>query len=997
MDPQRWKQVDSLLQQALERPAEEREAFLRRVCGDDSALLGEVRSLLDSQQLAGSFLESPAIEMAAEAIAKGEDLSDTSGTAFEPGTMIAHYRLTGKLGEGGMGEVYRARDTKLQRDVALKILPQDMVHDAERMARFKREAQVLASLNHTIIAAIHGLEESNGVHALVMELVEGETLAERISVAAVSQPPGSFPKRKAAGEDTGATTRERGALPYEDALPIAKQIAEALEYAHEHGVIHRDLKPANVKITPEGTVKVLDFGLAKVLNPQDSSSALDPANSPSITAMATQPGMILGTAAYMSPEQAKGQRVDRRCDIWAFGCVLYEMLAGRKAFEGETISDVLAAVIRAEPDWTALPGTTPQSIQRLIRRCLQKDLRQRQRDIGDVRITIEETISGVGEGSALPGASTVQREPRGLPYRALPWVLAATTILFAAVAAYFVLQHKEQRPVIRFTISSPEKIRVDFSFHLSPDGRHLAVAWSPSSIAQSLLWVHSLDSLTSELLQGTDGAVTPFWSPDSRYIGFYANGKLKKIALSGGPPQTLCDAAGYGATWNRDGVILFSNQGGLYRVPDMGGAPTLVAAPDRARPEGLPVWPQFLPDGRHFLFHVSASPVSLSTPNGSFLAVGDLGSGKTRRLVEENAYSFYASPGYLIYAQGGDLVARAFDAKRLQFTGQAVLLVPRGAGVGASLQEFSASENGTLVYEAGAAAFRNVMIWFNRKGEKVGTVGQQGFYSSPAISPYGTKVAVGVGELGARDIWVYELKQGTGSRLTFSAADDLSPVWSADGSRIMFTSTRRGGRDLYQKPANGLGKTELVFADKNRGKSLYDWSRDGRYVIYGTAGGAPTDLLVLPLFGERKPLAFAQGGFRVWQGEFSPRGQYVAYSSTQTGKIEVYVQTFPQRLGNWQISTSGGSDPMWRRDGRELFYLSSDNKLMVVDVKTNTPPFQAGIPKPLFQTQPIPGLWRNRYVVSPDGQRFLMLVPAGDTKPEPITVVVNWPALLKKQ
>jgi serine/threonine protein kinase len=584
--------------------------------------------------------------------------------ALQAGTRLGAYEIISPLGAGGMGEVYRARDTKLQRDVAVKILPETMARDAQRMARFEREAQVLASLNHPNIAAIYGLEESNGIRALVMELVEGETLGERIAASRPLTLPASrdtlspqagrggksndlTPSPQGRGWSSGAGPGEgsRGsALATEDALPIAKQIAEALEYAHERGVIHRDLKPANVKITPEGTVKVLDFGLAKVLETQDTSTTTDIANSPTLSAMATQAGMILGTAAYMSPEQAKGQRVDRRADIWAFGCVLYEMLTGRKPFEGETISDVLASVIKTEPDWSAIPEPVPPSIQKLIRRCLTKDPKQRLRDIGEARITIEETISGVGEPFGLP------REGEALPYpqppksplrRALPGALAAVGFLLAAVLAVAYLFKSPAAPVqsTQSLIAAPEN--VSFAFEppagaptLSPDGTRLVFPARDASGKESL-WVRPLNSLTAQRLQGTDGGRFPFWAPDSRQLGFFQDRKLKKIDVTGGPPVLICDApTGRGGAWSKDGVIVFAPQirgAGLSSVPAAGGTPAAIATPKESGGPSSNRWPVFLPDGRHFLY-LSGNLESPGTPKLG-IHVGETGSNEQKFLL----------------------------------------------------------------------------------------------------------------------------------------------------------------------------------------------------------------------------------------------------------------------------------------------------------------------------------------------------------------------------
>ena len=935
---------------------------------------------------------------------------------------IGHYQVIAKIGAGGMGEVYRARDTRLNRDVAIKVLPRAFAEDPHRMARFEREAQLLASLNHPKIAAIYGLEESGTTRALVMELVEGPTLAERIGRTASSgrsKAGSASPTLAAAG--SGGTTGERtvaaaggrkAAIPIDEALPIAEQVAEALEYAHEHGVVHRDLKPANIKITPDGDVKILDFGLAKAMGLEEGSG--DISNSPTLSLAMTEAGLIIGTAAYMAPEQAKAKQVDRRADIWAFGCVLYEMLSGRKAFEGETVSDILAAVIKSEPDWSALPADTPPAVERLLRRCLQKDVRQRLQAIGDARIAIEETISG--EGAAAEAAVSGGRAPgaqRISPLRrALPWALGATTlaaILLAAFAAWLLLQPKQRQNVVRFPVLPPEN--ADF-FNggmpsISPDGRTLAFVAQPGPNKPPVLWLRPLDSLTAQPIPGTDKPFIPFWSPDSQWIGFYADGKLEKVAVSGGAPQALCndDRIG-GATWSRDGVILFAGKDrALYRVPDTGGTPTLVLAPDPAHPGTAYSVPQFLPDGRHFLFLV-ATPGTRTR----ILAAGSLDSKTVEHLSQIGSGADYAAPGYLFYLDQSALMARPFDAAALRFTGPAVLVAQGVGGSNNSHGYFSVSPAGALAYMAGIIIQNTPgqIAWFNRAGEKLGTVGKPGIYAAPALSPDGTRFAVMVGEYPKHDIWIYDLKRGAASRLNFNPADEVNPIWTRDGSTVFFSSSRSGQYGIYEKAADGLGSTQPVFLSMGQDAAINDLSPDGRYAIYDTvAGKNGNQIWGVPLFGDRKSFTFVRGdagqsGFESAAPQFSSNGRYLAYSTNETGVREVYVQTFPQHTGKWQISVSGGAEPIWSRDGKELFYLApgdnaSDTKLMSAAVNTDSAAFQAGIPKPLFQTQLIPvWYWRNIYVPSPDGQRFLMIVPAGQAKQEPITVVMNWPALLKK-
>ncbi|MGB6975157.1 MAG: protein kinase [Terracidiphilus sp.] len=949
------------------------------------------------------------------------------GTLFmglQSGSHLGIYEVLSPLGKGGMGEVYRAHDTRLNRDVALKVLPQGFAQDPFRMARFEREAQLLASLNHPKIAAIYGLEVSGSTRALVMELVEGPTLDERIGRASASArskaASASAAKASAsaahAAASAGSGTKSAAksgsgnhahfaSLPLDEALPIAQQVAEALEYAHERGVVHRDLKPANIKVMSDGCVKVLDFGLAKAMGPEEASD--DISNSPTLSMAMTQAGFILGTAAYMAPEQAKGKQVDRRADIWAFGCVFYEMLTGKKAFEGETISDVLASVIRAEPDWTALPEATPPSMKQLVRRCLEKDPKHRLRDIGDARIAIEDTLAGAGnDADAGIHTGPVTEGGRGAQLRRfLPWALGAVALVSTVAAAWLLLEPKPPQNVVRFPIPQPENatFTVGSMMSLSPDGRTLAFVAQPGPDKPAMLWLRPLDRLTAQLIPGTENAGGPFWSPDSQQIGFFTNDSLEKVAAAGGAPQVLCATNGISATWNRDGVILFGDQSfRLYRVPDTGGTPALVLAPDPAHKELRYIFPQFLPDGKHYLVEVLGPDAS-----SNFLGAGSLDSKTVERLAQVNSQGVYASPGDLFYLDQNTLMARPFDAKALRFTGAAVPVAQNVGTYRSTYGFFSVSPAGVLAYIAEYTSIENTtgqMTWFNRAGAKQGTLGEPEIWSTPAVSPDGIRLAVAKGEQSKQDIWVFDLKRGAASRLTFNLANDTNPSWLPGGSQILFSSQRKGPYGIYQKNADGLGSTQVVSESGGNAMAIDAVSSDGRYVIYDTAGGSnATELWVLPLFGDRKPFPFVQGKFNATSAQFSPNGRYVAYTSEETGRHEVYVQTFPKPTGKWQISTAGGEEPIWRRDGRELFYLfhgesaSGGDKLMSVAVDSNSAAFQAGIPKELFETKLIPlWFWRNVYVPSPDGQRFLMIVPATKAKPQPITVVLNWPALMKK-
>jgi serine/threonine protein kinase/Tol biopolymer transport system component len=967
MTPERWQQVRAMLAGALERAQADRAAYLDQVSCEPS-LRREVESLLAREKEAERFLEAPALEVAAKML--GNNGPDQSLI----GAKIGSYQVVSLLGAGGMGEVYQAHDTKLGRDVAIKVLPPAFVHDPYRLSRFQREAKMLASLNHPNIATIHGLEQSDGVNYLVMELVPGQTLAERVSA---------------------------GALKIEEGLKLGVQIAEALEAAHEKGVIHRDLKPANVKVTPGGRVKVLDFGLAKAFagdSGQDLSHAL------TLEAMGTEEGRILGTPAYMSPEQARGKSVDKRTDIWAFGCVLYELLTGKAAFDGETVSDMIVAVLEREPEWELLPPPIPAKIQDLLRRCLQKDSQRRLRDIGDARIEIEEALAApkvaAPTQAGVPVSAITQRKSREL----LAWAIAAIAIVIAALVlgafAYF-RNVPQDAKTIRFFVSPPETWTLTRQLGLfgsppdplavSPDGHRIALV-ATSADGRTLLWVRSLDTLNAQPLAGTEGAAHPFWSPDSRFLGFFAGGKLKKIDVSGGPPLTLCDAPDdRGGAWSQDGVIVFApkTDSALQKVPDSGGTPiaATVLAPGEAH-RG----PVFLPDGRHFLYRVK-------TEEGApgLIYIASLNSTDRKLLLSTNTGTVVFTQGHLLFLRGTTLMAQPFDARHLVLTGDAFPIAEQiqiqsnpNAGYGL----FSASGNGVLAYQTGAGTTGSQLVWFDRAGKQVGTLGDSATYADLVLSPNEKQASVSISDGQQRDIWLYDVARGLRTRFTFDPADELNSVWSPDASRLVFNSRRKGHLNLYQKASSGAG-TEEVLLEDNRDKSPQSWSPDGRFILY-TSSGPPTgdDLFVLPLSGDRKPVPFLQTPFNEYDGQFSPDGRYVLYVSDESGKDDVYVTPFPGPGGKWQISTAGGTFPRWRRDGTEIFYLAPDNKLMAAAVNGKGSSFEVGAAKPLFEARALDPT-RNRFAVSADGQRFLMN-SAPQTTSAPITVVLNWAAGLKK-
>ena len=885
------------------------------------------------------------------------------------GTKLGPYEVLGPLGTGGIGEVYRASDTKLKREVALKVLPELFANDTHRMARFEREARVLASLNHPHIAHIYGLEESNGIRALVMELVQGQTLAECIA---------------------------KGSISPEEALPIAQQIAEALEYAHERGIIHRDLKPGNINLTPDGQVKVLDFGLAKALEGEDGEMNIS--TSPTISAAATRAGVLLGTAAYMSPEQAKGKAVDRRADIWAFGCVLFEMLAGKAAFDGETITDTLAAVVRAEPAWTQLPEETPRRIRELLQRCLTKDSKQRLQAIGEARIALENVFADAGADDSVSVTGTNSRRVR---------IFAGAAIFFAVAAIVIGIANWGRTPekarIVRSYINATPNSSFLLGggmggggFAISPDGLRLAYV-AQNSEGKALLWVRPFDSLEALALPGTEDPSAPFWSPDSRMIGFFAAGKLKRIDASGGPPLTLCDAPyPRGGTWSQEGVILFAPNVNvpLHRVSASGGAPIPVTSLDPAKGVTTHRWPQFLPDGRHFLYVAGTQLTPRENPTNAIM-VGSLDSKESKLLLHAHARAQYVS-GHILFLRLSTLMAQPFDVKRLELTRDAFPIADPVQEHEVSLNSlFSASENGLLAYLVGASSASRQLIWLDRNGKKVGEVPGPDAYITPRISPDGKKLLYTLVSP-YYEVWSYDITSGVKTRLTFASSGQgsLSPVWSPDGQHIAYTSIRAGKWGFYEKAANGSGNEELLLEESYSAKNLNDWSPDGKFLAFQQAPQGTNSIWMLPLAGERKPFPLPQPPSLAIAAAFSPNGKWLSYCSSESGEQKVYVVPFPGPGGKWQVSPGGGCYPRWRRDGKELFYLSADNKLVAAEVKSDATGFAIGAVNPLFETR----VYRSGYFgfdVTADGQRFIICREPGQPNIA-ITLVVNWDAELNK-
>jgi eukaryotic-like serine/threonine-protein kinase len=904
------------------------------------------------------------------------------------GIKVGVYEITAPIGAGGMGEVYRARDVKLGREVALKVLPEAFACDADRMARFQREAKVLASLNHPNIAAIYGLEDSGTTHALVMELVEGPTLADRI---------------------------KQGPVPIDEALRIAKQICEALEYAHERGIVHRDLKPANIKVTNDDAVKVLDFGLAKAI--EGDPSSLDISSSPTMSRMATMQGVLLGTAAYMSPEQAKGKSVDRRADIWAFGCVLYEMLTGKMTFTGETVTDTLAAVIRAEPDWSLLPTATPLRIRVLLQRCMQKDPKQRLQAIGDARISIDEILSGAPEPlSAAAQPAATAPAPAPLWRRALPW--AAATVLAIVASAFALVYLREgstHEQSIASSISAPPKVSFAFSPSpygtpaLSPDGARLVCPGRGADGKESL-WLRPLDSLDARQLPGTDAATFPFWSPDSQQIGFFQGAELKKIDVTGGPPVTICDAENArGGTWSHTGTIVFAPQPAaaatstglgapLLQVPASGGTPSAIASRKVSGAGFSNRWPVFLPDGRHFLYLSG----NVYAPGSSQLGIyiGELGSSEVKFLVYADSDALYAAPGYLLFLRGGTLMAQRFDAGDQELKGGAF---PVGENVGSPqayrLGLFSVSQTGLLVYGS-APGVAGQLVWLDAAGKRSGTAGPPGV-SYARLSPDGKLLAYSLADVVkvfSGDIWIEDLARGVQTRFTFGPLG-IAPVWSPDGSRIVYASAGKTFLSLFVRNSSGAGDPEPLSTGNERFQAPTDWSRDGRYILFDAVTDKRETIWAAPLFGDRKPFRYLQSQFDVGEGVFSPDGRWIAYVSDESGNEEVYVSSFPDAGSKWQVSQAGGVSPQWTRDGSALYYVAPGGKMMEVGVRENGSAVEMGAPRQLFQDEMLLASAaedNSGYSVSPDGKRFL--VDESDrSNADPLTLVTNWQAEIKPQ
>jgi eukaryotic-like serine/threonine-protein kinase len=943
-DRERWLRVKEIFDSALARPSHERSDFVRHACRDDAGLWQEVESLLVAHADAEGFAETPAIAALAHPTAHdGRD----AAAALAPGVEFGPYRIVEPLDSGAMGEIYRARDGRLARDVAVKVLPAALSDDTERISRLEREARVLAALNHPHIATIHSLEVSNGVCALVMELIEGPTLAEHLA---------------------------SGALALNRALEIARQIADALEAAHDKGIVHRDLKPANIKLTTTGSVKILDFGLATAVAPDEPTRN-------AIGSIAIREGVIAGTPAYMSPEQARGERVDQRADIWAFGCVLYEMLTLRRAFGRSTIAETLDAIRECKPDWEELPPRVPEGIRRLLRRCLEPDPKRRLHHIADARIEIEEASVPADERPARSGGSRHRER-----------LFAGLALLFAIASGLLLLRPAREAPELRVDIATPWTFDPQ-SFAVSPDGRRIAFVGDYQG--QPTLWVRPLDGAEARPLPGTQGARRPFWSPDGRAIGFFAFTELKRIDTGGGAPQPVTQIiAGTAASWGLGGNILFSgimsrtispSPNGLLRVDAERGLSEVATRPV-AQSTGHR-YPQFLPGGRQFLFYADGT----ADVRGVYL--GSLDSAETTRLVASDSQGAYLAPDWLLFVRRGTLLAQRFDIDRRSPIGEAVTVaesvawdpVTGGAAI-------STSDVNIFAYRSGHSSTH--VAWFDRSGHELGTLASfEGTgLSNPSLSPDGRRVA---GERTVNNetaLWLVD----SSHQMLFARTPDENmaryPVWSRNGDRVAFASVRPGSAKFYVRTSVGVADEEVVF-DSPRVTALSDWSRDGRFLLcFGPDAKTGTDLWVLPMDTRIPQLFLATMANEMW-GQFSPDGRWIAYQSNETGRFEIYVRPFPGPGVAIPISTAGGIYARWSRDGSELYYVAPDATMMAARVRQSGATLAADMPVPLFKTRRVGGGvnvigYGHQYDVAPDGRFLINVEPESNLRP--ITVVMNW-------
>jgi eukaryotic-like serine/threonine-protein kinase len=853
-----------------------------------------------------------------------------------------------------MGEVYRAKDTRLDRSVAIKILPAQFTADAAARQRFEREAKVISGLNHPNICVLFDVGNQDGVEYLVMEHVEGETLAKRL---------------------------EKGPLPTDQALKFGSQIAQALDKAHRSGIVHRDLKPSNVMLTAAGA-KLLDFGLAKesaLLGDLATITATRP------TSPVTQQGTIVGTFQYMSPEQVEGKPLDGRSDIFSLGGVLYEMFTGKRAFDGKSQLSVASSILEKEPPpIREVRPVTPPALEHAIQRCLAKDPEERWQTARDLAIELDWIAKGGTSASGEAAATPRTKKP---PLWILWPILGALALGLLAGAIFLQGEKQQERPMV-FTAPLPFAVK---DMAMGPDGHTVAVAGHQNGANKGSLWLYEIGAEDPRALPGTDGANFPFWSPDGKALGFFADGKLKRIDLPSGPVQVLADApAGRGGTWSKDGVILFTPTGRLQsqilRISANGGVPTLQVARDPGLGGGSQRWPQFLPDGKHFLF-LSAMIASYGRNDG--LYVGSLDSKEYHLVMKTEGQGLYVEPGYLLYLRDRAIMAQRFDAKTLQLTGEPTPIARDPQFLPRILRlTFSAADTATLLLQKGGNVSLSRLSWFSREGKELGSLGEPQVYANPQISGNGQRVVVDQTDTESQntDVWTYDVQSGAAKRLTFDPALDATPIWNADGSKVVFTSSRGTAFNLFLKEANGADE-EKAICETDMDKYADSWSRDGKYILYQEG----PDLKYLTVPGMKSTL-YLKAPATLRNAQFSPDGKWVAYDSNESGKWEIYVTSFPEAKGKWQVSHGGGEQARWRGDGKELFYLSPDAKIMAVPVKTGAS-FDPGVPVALFQTTPRETVATSElfiYDVDPTGQKFLVNALVNGSNVQPMTVVLHW-------
>lgn len=879
------------------------------------------------------------------------------------GQMIGPYEVEASAGAGGMGEIYKAKDTRLDRTVAIKVLPAKTAHDSDFKARFEREAKAISSLNHPNICVLYDVGSENGTDYLVMEYIEGEPLSERL---------------------------KKGPLGVDEALDIAIQIADALDKAHQQGLIHRDLKPANVMLTRDGA-KLLDFGLAKF---QISDGNVEGLTGVTHTTPLTGAGSIVGTLQYMSPEQLEGQPADHCSDIFSFGAMFYEMLTGQKPFEGKSQASLIAAILSREPTPLAtVRPMFPPGLDRLVKKCLEKDPRDRWQSARDLCDELR-WIQKSGSQAGIPIQVSRRRRFR---FR-LAWLVAIMTGLTAVVLAAKIFMEPVQVPSVRkFKIGMGEEINNINWSRISPDGKLLAIR-AVDSIGASSIWIRPMNSLDAYPLAGTDGAGRPFWSPDSRYLAYFISGQLKKVPASGGPVQLICEVNGYDGSWGNSGIILFDNATGdsIRQVSASGGVASAATKINRDRHETTHAWPYFLPDGKHFLYLAQVDTNSQAA--GSYIVcVGSLDADLDKQLFRVNSRIEYSQAGYILYREGNVLFAHAFDDKKLEARGEAI---PVAENVSAfrNAALFSVSDEGTLEYQTGTDLGLSQLVWLDRSGRVIDTVGVSGYYSDIALSPDGNRLAYEITDPTTQsfDIWVYDLERNIPTRLTFDEGNEVWPIWSPDGSRIAYASDKSGNFDIMERQANGLGEPRVIFSAKGQ-TGPTSWSRDDKTItVDNLQENWDIWLLNAQDSGQYEPLA--NTSYEERKGRLSPNGKYIAYQSDESGRPEIYVRDLHGSGGKWQISADGGISPQWRSDGSELYYFNRNWDLMAAPVITDQDVFKASVPVKLFNKRyNTTGIVQNRYIAADNGQRFLINIPLTDPGKSEIVVVLNWDSEMNKR